>query len=426
MKKTDKKKQERQVINLLKKTRNTSFYIMLFIITIFQATCLFTLIAKADEQYRTSIFIAFGIYILVEYLYFIGARLILKRYGFEVELIAFLLTSIGLTITASVYPDAILKQFIAVVIGIVGFVVLQWFMRELKPCLALRVPVAVLALGLMAFAVVFAKYTNGARNWIYIGGISIQPSELVKVAFVFVGAASLEKLQSNKSLTKFIVFAFACVGALFLMYDFGTALIFFFTFIVISFMRSGDVRTIFIICTIALMGGLLILLFKPYVANRFMAFGHVWENFDTSGYQQTRTMIYSASGGLFGVGIGNGHLRDIFAATEDLVFGVVCEEFGMIMAGAILLSYVALLVYSIRHAKYARSTFYAISACGASSLMLFQAALNVFGVNDLLPLTGVTLPFVSRGGSSIICCWMLLAFIKAVDRSTYRYGGVRQ
>ena len=120
-------------MNLLKKTRNTSFYIMLFIITIFQATCLFTLIAKADEQYRTSIFIAFGIYILVEYLYFIGARLILKRYGFEVELIAFLLTSIGLTITASVYPDAILKQFIAVVIGIVGFVVLQWFMRELKP-----------------------------------------------------------------------------------------------------------------------------------------------------------------------------------------------------------------------------------------------------------------------------------------------------
>ena len=276
------------------------------------------------------------------------------------------------------------------------------------------------------FAVVFAKYTNGARNWIYIGGVSVQPSELVKVAFVFVGAASLEKLQSNKSLTKFIIFAFACVGALFLMHDFGTALIFFFTFVVISFMRSGDVRTILIVCTVALMGGLLILLFRPYVANRFQAFGHVWEYFDTSGYQQTRTMIYSASGGLFGVGIGNGHLREIFASTEDLVFGVVCEEFGMIMAGAILLSYVALLVYSIRHAKYARSTFYAISACGASALMLFQAALNVFGVNDLLPLTGVTLPFVSRGGSSIICCWMLLAFIKAVDRSTYRYGGVRQ
>lgn len=411
---------------MLKKTKNVNLYIMLFIITLFQLVCLSTLLFKAEDEHRLDIFISFDLYILVEYLYFIGTRLILKRTGFEVELIAFLLTSIGLTITASVYPEATIKQFIAVVIGLVGFVVLQWFMRELKPCIALRVPVAVLAVGLMAFAVVFAEYTNGARNWIYIGGVSVQPSELVKVAFVFVGAASLEKLQSNKSLTKFIIFAFACVGALFLMHDFGTALIFFFTFVVISFMRSGDVRTILIVCTVALMGGLLILLFRPYVANRFQAFGHVWEYFDTSGYQQTRTMIYSASGGLFGVGIGNGHLREIFASTEDLVFGVVCEEFGMIMAGAILLSYVALLVYSIRHAKYARSTFYAISACGASALMLFQAALNVFGVNDLLPLTGVTLPFVSRGGSSIICCWMLLAFIKAVDRSTYRYGGVRQ
>ncbi len=411
---------------MLEKTKNVNLYIMLFIITLFQLICLFTLLFKAEDEYRFSIFISFALYILVEYLYFIGARLILKRRGFEVELIAFLLTSIGLSITASVYPEGVIKQFIAVVIGIVGFVVLQWFMRELKPCIALRIPVAVLALGLMAFALVFAKYTNGARNWLYIGGISVQPSEFVKVAFVFVGAASLEKLQSNKSLTKFIVFAFACVGMLFLMYDFGTALIFFFTFVVISFMRSGDVRTILIVCTVALMGGLLILLFRPYVANRFQAFGHVWEYFDTSGYQQTRTMIYSASGGLFGVGLGNGHLRDIFAATEDLVFGVVCEEFGMIMAGAIILSYVALLVYSIRHAKYARSTFYAISACGASALILFQATLNVFGVNDLLPLTGVTLPFVSRGGSSIICCWMLLAFIKAVDRSTYRYGGVRQ
>ena len=408
------------------KQRNVNPYIMLFIITLFQLICLLTLITSVDEQYRTNVLIAFGGYLLVEYVYFIGARLVLGRRGFEVELIAFLLTSVGLSITASVYPDGIIKQFIAVLVGIGGFVVLQWFLRDLKFCNGARIPVAVLAMGLLVFTLVFAKATNGAKNWIYIGGISIQPSELVKVAFIFVGAATLEKLQSNKSLTKFVIFAFGCVGALFLMYDFGTALIFFFTFIVIAFMRSGDIRTIVLVSTVALMGGLLVLMFRPYVANRFAAYGHVWEYFDTSGYQQTRTMIYSASGGLFGVGLGNGKLRDIFAATEDLVFGVVCEEFGMIMAGAILLSYVALLVYSIRHSKYARSSFYAICACAAASLMLFQAALNVFGVNDILPLTGVTLPFISRGGSSIISCWMLLAFIKAVDRSTYRYGGVRQ
>lgn len=411
---------------MLKKTKNVNLILMLFVITIFQLTCLFTLVSKAVDEHKMGIILTFGIYILVEYIYFIGTRLVLKRKGFEVELIAFLLTSIGLSITASVYPDKALKQLVAVLIGIFGFVFLQWLLRDLKRVSFLRVPAAIGAVGLLAFTLVFASFTNGAKNWLYIGGISIQPSELVKVVFIFVGAASLEKLQSNKSLTKFIIFAFACVGALFLMYDFGTALIFFFTFIVISFMRSGDIRTLVLVCTVALMGGLIVLMFRPYVANRFAAYGHVWEYFDTSGYQQTRTMIYSASGGLFGVGLGNGELRDIFAATEDLVFGVVCEEFGMIMAGAILLSYVALLVYSIRHSKYARSSFYAICACAASSLMLFQASLNVFGVNDILPLTGVTLPFISRGGSSVICCWMLLAFIKAVDRSTYRYGGVRQ
>ncbi len=411
---------------MLKRTKNVSLVIMLFVITLFQITCLFTLVSKALNEHKMGIILTFGIYILVEYIYFIGTRLILKRKGFEVELIAFLLTSIGLSITASVYPDKALKQLVAILIGIFGFVFLQWLLRDLKRVSFLRIPAAIGAVGLLAFTLVFASFTNGAKNWLYIGGISIQPSELVKVVFIFVGAATLEKLQSNKSLTKFIIFSFACVGALFLMYDFGTALIFFFTFVVISFMRSGDVRTLVLVCTVALMGGLIVLMFRPYVANRFAAYGHVWEYFDTSGYQQTRTMIYSASGGLFGVGLGNGKLRDIFAATEDLVFGVVCEEFGMIMAGAILLSYVALLVYSIRHSKYARSSFYAICACAASSLMLFQASLNVFGVNDILPLTGVTLPFISRGGSSIICCWMLLAFIKAVDRSTYRYGGVRQ
>ena len=411
---------------MLKKTKNVNLVIMLFVITLFQLTCLFTLVSKSAEEFKTSIIITFGIYILVEYLYFIIASLGLKRKGFEVELIAFLLTSIGLSITASVYPDKAIKQLVAVLMGIGGFIFLQWLLRDLKRVMALRIPAAIIGVGALLFTLAFATFTNGAKNWLYIGGFSIQPSEIVKAIFIFVGAATLEKLQSNKSLTKYIIFAFACVGCLFLMSDFGTALIFFFTFIVISFMRSGDIRTLFLVCTVVLMGGLLVLLFRPYVANRFAAYGHVWEYFDTSGYQQTRTMIYSASGGLFGVGLGNGKLRNIFAATEDLVFGVVCEEFGMIMAGAILLSYVALLVYSIRHSKYARSSFYAIAACAAAALMLFQAALNVFGVNDILPMTGVTLPFISRGGSSVIACWLLLAFIKAVDRSAYRFGGVRQ
>ena len=141
------------------KARNVNPYVMLFIITLFQLICFLSLVTSVDEQYKSGILMTFGGYLLVEYAYFIGARMILKRRGFEVELIAFLLTSIGLSITASVYPDGIVKQFIAVLIGIGGFVLLQWFMRDLKLCIGVRVPVAIIAFGLLAATLVLAKVT---------------------------------------------------------------------------------------------------------------------------------------------------------------------------------------------------------------------------------------------------------------------------
>ena len=204
------------------------------------------------------------------------------------------------------------------------------------------------------------------------------------------------------------------------MRDFGTALIFFFTFIVLAFMRSGDIRTLLLVCAGATVGGGLVLTFKPYVLRRFKTYRHIWEFADGKGYQQVRVLIFSVSGGLFGVGLGNGKLRHIFAATEDLAFGMVAEEFGLIIAFSIILTYVALLVYSIRYTKGTRSAFYSIAAVSAASLMLFQASLHIFGITDLLPWTGVTLPFISRGGSSIICCWGLAALIKSVDIRTYK------
>ena len=131
-----------------------------------------------------------------------------------------------------------------------------------------------------------------------------------------------------------------------------------------------------------MLGAFGIVTFKPYVAQRFASYRHIWEYSATSGYQQVRLLIYSVSGGLFGLGLGNGKLRNVYAATEDLAFGMVCEEFGIIIAFAVLLSFVALVVYSIRYAQAARSSFYSIAALAASALLLFQASLHVFGVTD--------------------------------------------
>jgi cell division protein FtsW (lipid II flippase) len=120
-----------------------------------------------------------------------------------------------------------------------------------------RLPVAFMAVGILAMNLIMARAINGALNWINIGSFSIQPSEIVKVAFIFVGAATLEKLQTTRSITRYVLFSIGCIGALFLMKDFGTALIFFVTFIIIAFMRSGDLRTIAMVCTGALLGAML-------------------------------------------------------------------------------------------------------------------------------------------------------------------------
>ncbi|MDD6270621.1 MAG: FtsW/RodA/SpoVE family cell cycle protein [Ruminococcus sp.] len=403
--------------------RPVNWLFLLLLMTAFQIFCAIQILTNGGEDIvKGTIIAVFALYITVEWTYFIVFAGFLRRKSFEVELIAFFLSGIGLALTTSVYPNKAYTQLIAILLGIGVFIVLLWILSDIDRVVKLRMPVAIFSIAALVFTLIFAKNINGARNWIVIGNglLSIQTSEIVKVAFIFVGAATLETLQSTKLLTKYIIFAVTCVGLLFIMKDFGTALIFFFTFVIIAFLRSGDIKTIFLICAGALIGGIGVLTFKPYVANRFNSYRHIWEFADTKGYQQVRLLIYSVSGGLFGLGLGNGKLRGIYASTEDLAFGMVCEEFGIIIAFTVLLTFVALVVYSIRYSVASRSSFYSIAACAASALLLFQTALHVFGATDLLPWTGVTLPFISRGGSSMMCCWGLVALIKAIDVKTYK------
>lgn len=385
---------------------------VMLLMTAFQLISAACVLCRQEELNLSLVYIFFG-YIAAEWIYMLIGTLVTGNDYFELEAIAFFLSGIGLTVCASFSETYALKQVIAIAMGLAVYLIMTALIRDVRVACWLRYPAAIGSLGVLAANLALAKVTNGTLNWIDLGFFSIQPSELVKIAFVLVGAVSLEKLLSNTSLTKYIIFSITCVGSLFLMKDFGTALIFFFTFILIAFMRSGDVRTIALICTAALMGAVLVIYFKPYVANRFAAYRHVWDFMDTTGYQQTRVLIYSASGGLFGLGIGEGYLRDVYAASTDLVFGVICEEWGLVIGIAVLLSFAGIALFAVRAAKTAGSTFYAIAAVAAAGMLLFQLSLNVFGITDILPLTGVTLPFVSRGGSSMLCSWGLLAYIRA-------------
>lgn len=161
--------------------------------------------------------------------------------------------------------------------------------------------------------------------------------------------------------------------------------------------------------------GLMVLRFKPYIASRFAVWGHVWEFADDQGYQQTRTMSFGAGGGLLGLGAGNGSLKYVGASNTDLVFGFIMEEWGFIIAVLLVLCLITLTIFAVISIVAGRSTFYTICACGAATMFLVQTILNIFGAVDLFPLTGVTFPFVSTGGTSLLASWAMLAYFKAAD-----------
>lgn len=401
-------------------------FALLMVLSVFQLLS-GTAAAGGTGTFEVKVLLCTLALIVLEWLYVGVFYFAMHRRNFELEFIAFFLSGVGIAVIGSIKPDDAFKQLLMLIAGVIGFIVLVFLMGDVDLCMRLRLPVAVAAILLLIVNIAIAKVTHGARNWITIFGVTFQPSEFVKVAFIFVGAATLEKIQTSKNLYAFIAFSLVCVGALIVIKDFGTALIFFVTFLIIAFMNSGDIKTIFLALASAAMGGFIVIKYKSYVTARFSVYRHVWEHYNDSGYQQTRVLVGLASGGLLGLGIGAGTTRGVWARTTDLIFGVICEEWGFLFGLLLVLSFVAIAVSALVNSIAARSTFYSIAAVAAAGLLLFQTALNIFGITDVLPLTGVTLPFVSQGGSSMISCWAVLAFIKASDVRTYNYlGGVRK
>ena len=386
----------------------------LLMLTLFQLMTVIQLDISLGESYTSQIAVAFAGLCILMWVYVISMRM-LKRKSFEMETIAFFLSTLSLAVTASKFPHSVLKQFIAIVFGVLLFVGMCTVLRNLDRSKAIKKYLYAGAAAMLIFNLLLGTTKFGAANWVSIGGLSVQPSEIVKLAFIWVGAASLDELMEKRNSLIFMLFSGFCFICLALMGDFGTALIFFVSFLVISFLRSGDFTKLILIVGVAFVGGLMVLKFKAYVAARFSAWGHVWEYADEMGYQQTRTMSYASGGGLLGLGAGNGSLKTVAASNTDLVFGFVTEEWGLIISILLVLCIITLSLFAVNSIVAGRSAFYTIAACGAATMMIFQTMLNIFGAVDLFPLTGVTFPFVSTGGTSAMCSWAMLAYFKAAD-----------
>ena len=386
----------------------------LLLLTLFQILACIGFLMVTDPAKGTSVLTGFGGIMLCQWALLVF-YFIIRRTAFEVETIAFFLCTLGMTAIATVKPGEAEKQLIAMLLGIVVFLLVGWSMRDLERAKKFRYLASVAGFGFLAITLLFGKEYYGAKNWLEIGSMTIQPSELSKVCFVYAGASPMSRLLNKRNLIGFIAYSAVLCGCLALMNDFGTALIFFCAFLIIAFLRSGSVGTVGLACASLGFAGVVALKIAPHALRRFTAWRHIWEDPLVTGYQQTNALMCVAAGGFFGLGIGQGWMKNLFAADSDVVFATIAEEWGLIMALLPILCMLILGVFAMRSSAVGRSSFYTIGACTAAGIMLFQSSLNALGTVDILPFTGVTFPFLSNGGTSMIGAWGLLAFIKAAD-----------
>ena len=386
----------------------------LLLLTILQILMVMGFTLSGTEETLLPIFQGFGGILLCQWLLFLF-YVFIHRASFEVETIAFFLCTMGMAAIATVKPQEAVKQLVAMVLGIGLFLVIGWSLRDLERAKKFRYLASIAGVGFLVVTLLFGTEYYGAKNWLIIGGMSLQPSEISKVCFVFAGASTMDRIMQKRNIIMFIVYSILICALLALMNDFGTALIFFCAFLIIAYLRSGSVGTVALAVTALVFAGVIALKIAPHALQRFATWRHVWEDPFGAGYQQAKALMCLASGGLFGLGPGRGKLQHVFAADSDIVFATISEEWGLIIAVLTVFCIVALACFSIRTAQMARSAFYSIGACTAAGVLVVQTILNCLGTLDVLPFTGVPFPLLSNGGTSMIGAWGLLAFVKASD-----------
>ncbi len=396
-------------------TKTPSYWysvISLLVLTVLQILFAFCYALNRPSEIAFSVLFGFGGLItagwLMRLLYYC-----LGRTAFELELLALYLCTLGMCVISAVCPEEAVKQLFSVFLGICLFFLLGWVLWNLERAKKLRYIFAVAGILLLWITFLFGREFNGARSWLYFGNFSIQPSELAKISLIFAGTAAMDRGKNKWELLAFCLYGILCCICLGLSNDFGTALVFFLVFAMLAILRSGVLGT-GVLVSGALAGGA-VLTFVPRVKERFSAWGRIWEDTAGRGYQQTRALSCLAVGGLLGLGAADGEAKNIFSAASDMATATLGEQWGLLAVIAAVVSILTLAVFAVRCANVARNSFFAIGALGAAMLFAVQTMLNFLGMVDILPLTGVTFPFVSNGGTAMISAWGILAFLVAAD-----------
>ena len=318
-----------------------------------------------------------------------------------------MLLSVGFVVLTRLSYNKALKQFFIVAVSAVVAMAVPWVISKLRFLRDLKWLYALLGIGMLSVVLVLGAVTNGSKLSYSIGGITFQPSEFVKIIFVFYLAAALWKNHDLGAICLSAIFAGLHVMILVLSKDLGSALIFFAVYICLVYIASGRVRYFFagLLC-----GGLAACMaygLFDHVKVRVQAWRDPWSVIDSQDYQITQSFFAVSTGVFSGRGLFQGNPGTIPYVEEDFVFSAIAEELGIVVGICILLIALNCFVLLMKLSMEIKDKFYQLLAAGIGIVYLFQVFLTVGGGTKFIPMTGVTLPFISYGGSSILTSLIL-------------------
>ncbi len=386
--------------------RQADTSLLLTAIVLFQASAMLLLTLRTNPIDKQSLALA-GAMPAVTLLLVKGLPKIWKIDRVILSLVLLLCSVSVITLTAiaraSVTP---LTQALYICAGLVGMLFGIVFIRHFRHWNRWKLVFMLLSLGFIALPLVIGETKNGARNWVEIipGTVGVQPSEFVKLSLMVVLASCLAERQSKAMKALSIAFGAALCVVLLLERDLGALLLYFLTTVILYFLATSNGLLSLAGLGAGAVGAVGAYFALPYVKKRVVNWRNPWADPSEGGYQVIQSLIAIGSGGLFGMGLGLGMPRMIPLYHSDFVFAAICEQFGMIFALCLLAVYVLIILRGVSIAMSCRSSFHALLAFGIVALIGLQTLLIVGGNIRLIPLTGVTLPFVAAGGSSMVSC----------------------
>lgn len=325
-----------------------------------------------------------------------------------------MLLSLGLIVLSRLNPDRASKQLLIAVLATFLTALLPFFIRKFDFWQKLRILYGILGISALGLVFVGGRTEYGAKISLSFGPISIQPNEIVKILFVLGLSCALCEAEDLMDKVKLSVVAFLHIGLLVLSKDLGGASILLVIYLLLFFLAFNSYLVLFGGTACMFLGLIFVATHMTHVQNRIKAWSDPLSVIDGAGYQVSQSLFAIGSGGWIGSGLYKGMPQKIPVVSKDFIFAAICEEFGAVFAICLIFAYVSCFILIMNLALQKKDMFQSLLAAGLGLSFGFQVFLSIGGTIKLIPSTGVTLPFISAGGSSLVSSFVAFAIIQGM------------